>query len=91
MGVVAEAIGKDIPHGHHAVNAAYVQHRQFERSVRELRAMDVPVLYGDCGVVPNPAGARVGKSLAGELLDRIEHQVPRVDLGVALAGHCRCG
>lgn len=57
VGVVAEGIGKGIlmvamP----CVNAAYVQHRQFERSVAELREMGVEVLYGEGGFVPNQPG-----------------------------------
>jgi hypothetical protein len=57
VGVVAEGIGKGIPIvAMPCVNAAYVQHRQFERSVAELRAMGVTVLYGDGGFVPNLPG-----------------------------------
>ncbi|MFH9676618.1 flavoprotein [Streptomyces sp. NPDC017405] len=57
VGVVAEAIGKGIPMvAMPCVNAAYAQHRQFERSVAELRAMGVRVLYGDGGFTPNQPG-----------------------------------
>jgi hypothetical protein len=57
VGVVAEGIGKGIPTvAMPCVNAAYVQHRQFERSVAELREMGVDVLYGEGGFVPNQPG-----------------------------------
>ncbi|WWR48626.1 flavoprotein [Streptomyces sp. SCSIO 30461] len=57
VGVVAEGIGKGIPIvAMPCVNAAYVRHRAFERSVAELRAMDVTVLYGEGGFVPNQPG-----------------------------------
>ncbi|MFF4361018.1 flavoprotein [Streptomyces sp. NPDC001604] len=57
VGVVAEGIGKGIPMvAMPCVNAAYVQHRQFERSVAELRTMGVRVLYGEGGFVPNQPG-----------------------------------
>lgn len=57
IGVVAEGIGKRIPMAvMPCVNAAYVQHRQFERSVAELREMGVRVLYGEGGFVPNQPG-----------------------------------
>ncbi|MBG0853825.1 flavoprotein [Streptomyces spinoverrucosus] len=57
VGVVAEGIGKGIPTvTMPCVNAAYVQHRQFERSVSELRAMGVTVLYGEGGFAPNQPG-----------------------------------
>ncbi|KOV51061.1 flavoprotein [Streptomyces sp. AS58] len=57
VGVVAEGIGKRIPTvTMPCVNAAYVQHRQFERSVAELRAMGVHVLYGEGGFIPNEPG-----------------------------------
>jgi hypothetical protein len=57
VGVVAEGIGKGIPMvAMPCVNAAYVQHRRFERSVAELRAMGVEVLYGEGGFVPNQPG-----------------------------------
>jgi flavoprotein len=57
VGVVAEGIGKGIPIvTMPCVNAAYVRHRQFERSVAELRAMGVEVLYGEGGFVPNQPG-----------------------------------
>ncbi|WP_432135667.1 MULTISPECIES: flavoprotein [unclassified Streptomyces] len=57
VGVVAEGIGKGIPTvTMPCVNAAYVQHRQFERSVAELRTMGVRVLYGEGGFEPNQPG-----------------------------------
>jgi hypothetical protein len=57
VGVVAEGIGKGIPMvTMPCVNAAYAQHRQFERSVAELREMGVRVLYGEDGFVPNQPG-----------------------------------
>ncbi|UFR03742.1 flavoprotein [Streptomyces sp. Go40/10] len=57
VGVVAEGIGKGIPMvAMPCVNAAYAQHRQFERSIADLRGMGVRVLYGDGGFVPNLPG-----------------------------------
>jgi hypothetical protein len=57
VGVVAEGIGKGIPLVvMPCVNVAYVQHRQFERSVAELREMGGRVLYGEGGFVPNRPG-----------------------------------
>ena len=57
VGVVAEGIGKQIPMvTMPCVNAAYVQHQQFERSVHALRDMGVRVLYGEDGFVPNQPG-----------------------------------
>ena len=57
VGVVAEAIGKSIPLvAMPCVNAAYVAHPQFERSVETLRAAGVRVLYGEGGFVPNRPG-----------------------------------
>ncbi|MGW6618964.1 flavoprotein [Streptomyces erythrochromogenes] len=59
VGVVAEGIGKGIPMATMpCVNAAYVQHRAFERSVQELREMGVQVLYGEGGFVPNQPGEK---------------------------------
>jgi hypothetical protein len=58
VGVVAEGIGKRIPTiVMPCVNAAYVQHPQFERSVETLRGAGVQVLYGEGGFVPNPPGS----------------------------------
>ncbi|MFH9069510.1 flavoprotein [Streptomyces alboflavus] len=58
VGVAAEAIGKNIPTVTvPCVNAAYVRHRQFDRSVAELREQGVVVLYGEGGFTPNPAGS----------------------------------
>ncbi|MGW2226601.1 flavoprotein [Streptomyces formicae] len=58
VGVVAEAIGKEIPTvTMPCVNAAYARHRQFGRSVGELREQGVGVLYGEGGFTPNPAGS----------------------------------
>ncbi|MFE1384245.1 flavoprotein [Streptomyces sp. NPDC058740] len=57
VGVVAEAIGKGIPIvTMPCVNAAYVQHPQFEQSVATLRGAGVSVLYGEGGFVPNQPG-----------------------------------
>jgi hypothetical protein len=57
VGVVAEAIGKGIPVvGMPCVNAAYVQHPAFERSVEFLRSAGVAMLYGEGGFVPNQPG-----------------------------------
>jgi len=57
VGVVAEGIGKGIPIvTMPCVNAAYVQHPQFEQSVSTLRGAGVTVLYGDGGFVPNQPG-----------------------------------
>ncbi len=58
VGVVAEGIGKRIPIvAMPCVNAAYVQHPQFERSVETLRGAGVTVLYGEGGFVPNQPGS----------------------------------
>ncbi|MFD9880217.1 flavoprotein [Streptomyces alboflavus] len=60
VGVAAEAIGKGIPTVTvPCVNAAYARHRQFDRSVAELRGQGVVVLYGEGGFIPNPAGSGV--------------------------------
>ncbi|MFG2971663.1 flavoprotein [Streptomyces sp. NPDC048331] len=57
VGVVAEAIGKGIPLAvMPCVNAAYVQHPQFEQSIATLRNAGVRVLYGEGGFVPNLPG-----------------------------------
>ncbi|WP_328404359.1 flavoprotein [Streptomyces sp. NBC_00390] len=57
VGVMAEGIGKGIPTvTMPCVNAAYVQHPQFERSVETLRGAGVTVLYGEGGFVPNRPG-----------------------------------
>ncbi|MFF8839567.1 flavoprotein [Streptomyces sp. NPDC015130] len=57
VGVVAEGIGKRIPMAvMPCVNAAYVQHPQFERSMDTLRGAGVTVLYGEGGFVPNQPG-----------------------------------
>jgi hypothetical protein len=57
VGFVAEAIGKGIPLvAMPCVNAAYVRHPQFERSVETLRSAGVTVLYGPDGFVPNQPG-----------------------------------
>lgn len=77
VGVVAEGIGKGIPMvAMPCVNAAYVQHRQFERSVAELRAMGVDVLYGEGGFVPNQPGSGKPKEYPWHLaLDAAERIV----------------
>jgi len=57
VGFAAEALGKGIPFiTMPCVNAAYVQHVQFPRSIEILRGMDVTVLHGDGGFVPNEPG-----------------------------------
>lgn len=77
VGVVAEGIGKRIPTvAMPCVNAAYVQHRAFERSVEELRAMGVTVLYGEGGFVPNQPGQGKPKTYPWHLaLDAVERIV----------------
>lgn len=77
VGVVSEGIGKGIPIvTMPCVNAAYVQHRQFERSVAELRAMGVEVLYGEGGFVPNQPGQGNPKAYPWVLaLDAVERVV----------------
>ncbi|MFD7291217.1 flavoprotein [Streptomyces sp. NPDC059863] len=57
VGVVAEGIGKRIPMvTMPCVNAAYVQHPQFQQSIERLREAGVTVLYGEGGFVPNQPG-----------------------------------
>ncbi|MCX4844194.1 flavoprotein [Streptomyces sp. NBC_00893] len=59
VGVVAEAIGKEIPTAAMpCVNSAYAQHPQFHWSVDALRSMGVTVLYGPGGFEPNQPGER---------------------------------
>ncbi|MEV7679125.1 flavoprotein [Streptomyces sp. NPDC088341] len=59
VGVVAEGIGKRIPLvTMPCVNAAYVQHPQFERSIETLRSVGVTVLYGPGAFVPNQPGEK---------------------------------
>lgn len=59
VGVLAEGIGKRIPLvSMPCVNAAYVQHPAFDRSVGTLRGAGVTVLYGEGGFVPNQPGER---------------------------------
>ncbi|MFE5094273.1 flavoprotein [Streptomyces sp. NPDC056638] len=59
VGVVAEGIGKRIPTvTMPCVNAAYVQHPAFDRSVETLRGAGVTVLYGEGGFAPNQPGER---------------------------------
>ncbi|MFJ3229569.1 flavoprotein [Streptomyces sp. NPDC086787] len=74
VGVVAEGIGKGIPMvTMPCVNAAYVQHLQFERSVADLRAMGVNVLYGEGGFVPNQPGQGKPEEYPWQLvLDAVE-------------------
>ncbi|WP_190135617.1 flavoprotein [Streptomyces longispororuber] len=58
VGVVAEGIGRNVPTvAVPCVSAAYARHRQFDRSVEELREQGVTVLYGEGGFVPGPPGA----------------------------------
>ncbi|MBJ7902789.1 hypothetical protein IF655_05700 [Streptomyces sp. DSM 110735] len=57
VGVAAEATGRGVPVVRMpCVSTARVQRRQFERSIKELRAMGVCVLYGDGEFVPNEPG-----------------------------------
>lgn len=79
VGVVAEGIGKGIPLvTMPCVNAAYAQHRQFERSVTELRDMGVRVLYGATGFVPNQPGQGRPKEYPWHVvLDAVEDAVAR--------------
>ncbi|MGW0667877.1 flavoprotein [Streptomyces sp. NPDC002746] len=59
VGVLAEGIGKRIPTvAMPCVNAAYVQHPQFDTSVGTLRTAGVTVLYGPGGFEPNQPGER---------------------------------
>ncbi|MFG2297639.1 flavoprotein [Streptomyces sp. NPDC048603] len=80
VGVVAEGIGKGIPMAvMPCVNAAYVQHRAFERSVQELREMGVRVLYGEGGFVPNQPGQGRPEAYPWSLaLDAVDSLVPAV-------------
>ncbi|MEV5957315.1 flavoprotein [Streptomyces sp. NPDC051987] len=77
VGVVAEGIGKRIPMvTMPCVNAAYVQHRAFERSVADLREMGVQVLYGEGGFVPNQPGSGKPKEYPWQLaLDAVQSMV----------------
>ncbi len=79
IGVVAEGIGKGIPMAvMPCVNAAYVQHRQLERSIAELREMGVRVLYGEGGFVPNQPGQGKPKEYPWHLvLDEAERIATR--------------
>lgn len=57
VGFAAEATGKGIPIvTMPCVNSAYAQHRALDRSISELRAMGVHVLYGPGGFEPNQPG-----------------------------------
>ncbi|QRX90671.1 flavoprotein [Streptomyces noursei] len=59
VGVIAEGIGKAIPTvTMPCVNAAYVQHPQFDQSIATLRRAGVTVLYGSGGFEPNQPGER---------------------------------
>lgn len=59
IGVAAEGIGKRIPMlAMPCVNAAYVQHPQFELSIETLRGAGISVLYGPGGFEPNQPGER---------------------------------
>ncbi|MFF0792919.1 flavoprotein [Streptomyces spiralis] len=79
VGVVAEGIGKGIPLvAMPCVNAAYVQHHRFERSVAELRDMGVQVLYGEGGFVPNQPGQGKPKEYPWHLvLDAVQELTGR--------------
>ncbi|MFD7164124.1 flavoprotein [Streptomyces violascens] len=74
VGVAAEAIGKRIPTvAMPCVNAAYVQHPQFEQSVATLRSAGVTVLYGEGGFVPNEPGERPADGYPWQIaLDAVE-------------------
>ncbi|WP_328309205.1 flavoprotein [Streptomyces sp. NBC_00442] len=75
VGVAAEAIGKGIPIvAMPCVNAAYVQHPQFERSIEVLRTAGVSVLYGgEAGFVPNRPGEQPPEGYPWRLvLDAVE-------------------
>ncbi|MER5256023.1 MULTISPECIES: flavoprotein [unclassified Streptomyces] len=68
VGVVAEGIGKGIPTvAMPCVNAAYATHRQFDRSVTELREQGITVLYGEGGFKPNPPGSGAPKQYPWDL------------------------
>jgi hypothetical protein len=57
VGFAAEAIGKGIPLvTMPCVNAAFLAHPQFDRSVTGLRGAGVEVLLGEGGFVPNLPG-----------------------------------
>ncbi|KND26200.1 flavoprotein [Streptomyces acidiscabies] len=79
IGVVAEGIGKGIPIvAMPCVNLAYARHRQFERSVTELRTMGVEVLYGESGFIPNqPGQGRPGEYPWNLLLDAAQRLASR--------------
>ncbi|WP_460071053.1 flavoprotein [Streptomyces sp. YKOK-I1] len=83
IGVVAEGVGKGIPMvTMPCVNAAYVQHQQFERSIAELREMGVEVLYGEGGFVPNQPGQGKPKEYPWHLvLDAAERAASRRNSG----------
>ncbi|MFI6050820.1 hypothetical protein ACIBCO_12115 [Streptomyces violascens] len=74
VGVVAEGIGKRIPTvAMPCVNAAYVQHPQFEQSVATLRSAGVTVLHGEGGFVPNEPGERRADGFPWQIaLDAVE-------------------
>ncbi|MFF3354788.1 flavoprotein [Streptomyces sp. NPDC002917] len=74
VGVVAEAIGKEIPTvAMPCVNSAYAQHPQLHWSVDALRSMGVTVLYGEGGFVPNQPGERRPEGYPWHLaLDAVE-------------------
>jgi hypothetical protein len=57
VGFAAEAIGKGIPLvSMPCVNAAFLSHPQFGRSIADLRASGVDVLLGEGGFEPNLPG-----------------------------------
>ncbi|MFC1420979.1 flavoprotein [Streptacidiphilus cavernicola] len=57
VGCAAEAIGKGIPLvAMPCVNAAFLKHPQFDRSVTDLRGAGVEMLLGEGGFVPNLPG-----------------------------------
>ncbi|MVO84118.1 flavoprotein [Streptomyces sp. p1417] len=74
VGVVAEGVGKRIPMvAMPCVNAAFAAHPRLDRSVAELRAMGVEVLYGEGGFTPNqPGQGRPGEYPWDLVLDAAE-------------------
>ncbi|MFF3728840.1 flavoprotein [Streptomyces sp. NPDC002476] len=86
VGVVAEGIGKRIPTlTMPCVNAAFVRHPQFERSVETLRSAGVDVLYGNGGFVPNQPGERrpggYPWEIAVDALDALDGTLSEVESG----------
>ncbi|WP_369209085.1 flavoprotein [Streptomyces sp. PU-14G] len=80
VGFAAEAIGKGIPLvTMPCVNAAYVRHPQFARSLEVLRGAGVRVLYGEGGFVPEPPGqGRPGAFPWNLALEAVEQAAAKV-------------